>query len=348
MHETSIRVLIADDSGFMQLLLKNILSVDKNIKVIATAENGQQALEQTVTQRPDVVLMDMLMPKYDGLYGVESIMEQCPTPIVILSSVGNSNISPVVAALNLGAFDYLNKPEGNVAKLRTIDSEIIKKVRLAAKADTNKLRVATQEVNHAEHVFSEKRLYDIMVIGSSTGGPNALERIINKFPRNLQIPVVIAQHMPSNFVESFARRLDLLSPYTVRVAKKGMQIEDGKIYIAPGNQNMMVRYNKAIGKVVFDVDKRVYKEYNNPSINGLMMSAAEVYGVRTLGAILTGMGKDGTAGIEAIHARGGYTVAQDRTSSVVFGMPKQAIASGCVKRVVPIDEMGEFLTNCID
>ena len=348
MPKSSIRVLVADDSGFMQLLIKNILSVDKTIEVIATAENGQDALEQTIKHRPDVVLMDMIMPKYDGLYGVELIMEKCPTPIVILSSLGHTNIGPVLSALNLGAFDYLNKPEGNVAKLRTIDAEIIKKVHLAAKADTSKLLLNGIEVNHEDHSFNGHRSFDIMVIGSSTGGPNALERVIKKFPRNLEVPVVIAQHMPANFVESFARRLDLLAPHTVRVARKGMQIEEGKIYIAPGDRNIMLRENRAVGKVVFDEDKTIYKEYNNPSINGLMISAADVYGSRTLCAVLTGMGSDGTAGVQAVHAKGGYAVAQDRETSVVFGMPKQAIASGCVKRVVPIDEMGEFLTNCLD
>ncbi|MEP1780520.1 chemotaxis-specific protein-glutamate methyltransferase CheB [Reichenbachiella sp.] len=342
-----IRVLVADDSGFMQLLIKDILSADKTIKVVATAENGKQALEKTKYYQPDVILMDMLMPKYDGLYGVEMIMQECPAPVVILSTVGNDNIGPILTALNLGAFDYLNKPQGNTAKLRTIDSEIVKKVRQAAKVDVKKLVAGRAEVNHLKHTFTDQRNYDIIVIGSSTGGPNALERIITKFPRNLIVPVIIAQHMPANFVNSFARRLNLLVPHEVLVAEKRMPIEDGKIYIAPGDRNMILRKNKASGKVVVDFVDKVYEEYNNPSINSLMLSVAELYGSQAIAVILTGMGRDGTEGMKAIKAKGGYAVAQDRESSVVFGMPKEAIASGCVDRVVAIDEMGEFIISCL-
>lgn len=347
MTASQIRVLIADDSGFMQLLIKDILSADKSIKVIATAENGKQALEKTKHHQPDVVLMDMLMPKYDGLFGVEMIMQECPAPVVILSTVGNDNIGPILTALNLGAFDYLNKPQGNTAKLRTIDSEIIKKVRQAAKVDVHKLVSGRTETNHKAHTFADQRTYDVVVIGSSTGGPNALEKIVTKFPRNLIVPVIIAQHMPANFVNSFARRLNLLVPQEVHVAEKRMPIEDGKIYIAPGDKNMVVRKNKASGKIVVDFVDKVYEEYNNPSINSLMLSIAEVYGSRAIAAILTGMGRDGTKGLKAIKERGGYAVVQDRETSVVFGMPKEAIASGCVDRVVPIQEMGEFIISCL-
>ncbi len=347
MSTKRIRVLIADDSGFMQLLIKDILSVDKEIEVIATAENGQEALERTQTYKPDVVLMDMLMPKFDGLYGVEMIMEKCPTPIVILSTIGNNNIGPIMTALNLGAFDYLNKPEHNVARLRNIDSEIIKKIKQASRIDINKLTTSRTEVNNTTHTFSEESAYDIIAIGSSTGGPSALEKIITKFPRNLSVPVLIAQHMPANFINSFSRRLNILVSHQVRVAEKGMTIEPGNIYVARGDQNMVVRKNKVNGKIVVDFVKDTFREYNHPSINSMMLSVAQVYGSRSIGAILTGMGKDGTEGIKAIRAAGGYTIAQDKESSVVFGMPKEAIESGSVKRVVPITEMGEFIISCL-
>lgn len=347
MTSLKTRVLIADDSGFMQLLIKDILRADKTIEVIATAENGKEALEKTKDHRPDVVLMDMLMPKYDGLYGVEMIMQECPVPVVILSTVGNNNIGPILSALNMGAFDYLNKPEGSTAKLRRIDSEIIQKVQQAAKVDVSRLNTGRSEINHLKHTFNEQRAYDVVVIGSSTGGPNALEKIITKFPRNLIVPVLIAQHMPANFVASFAKRLNLLVPQEVRVAEKRMPIENGVIYIAPGDSNMIIRKNKASGKVVVDFVDEVFEEYNNPSINSLMLSVAEVYGSKAIGTILTGMGRDGTKGLEAIKAKGGYAIAQNRETSVVYGMPKEAIASGCVDRVVPINEMGEFIISCL-
>ena len=347
MFNKEIRVLIADDSGVMQLLIKSILKADNEIKVVATAYNGKEAYEKTLEQKPDVVLMDILMPDYDGIYGVKRNMEEQPTPIVVLSAIGHQNIGPIVSALNHGAFDYLNKPEGNTTLLRRIDNDIIKKVRHAAQADINRLRLIPTEANHLFHTFTKQIDYDIVVIGASTGGPTALEKVLSKFPKNMPVPVVIAQHMPANFVESFSNRLDQIVTQHVMLAQPGTRIERGKVYLAPGDKNIILRKNRVSKEIVVDQSDKIFKEYNNPSINSLMQSIADIYGERSIGVILTGMGSDGAKGMKSIEAKGGFTVAQDDSSSVVFGMPKEAISIGSVKRIVKIDEMGEFLVSCL-
>ena len=272
-------------------------------------------------------------------------MQECPTPIVILSSLGNSNINPIMECLQLGAFDYLNKPNRNNARLRDIDAAIVNKVKLASAVDLKKLTDAKRSFNLNPHTFAEQLPYDIIAIGSSTGGPSALEQIIGKLPSNLALPVIIVQHMPENFVPSFALRLDALTPLEVRVGARNMVIEPGKIIVAPGDRNMIVK--KQNGTVKVDFTRRSFREYNNPSVTGLMNSVAEVYKGKAIGVILTGMGKDGVEGMQAIKKAGGVTIAQNRETSVVFGMPGEAIARGCIDHVVPIHDMGGFLISCL-
>ena len=342
-----INVLIADDSGFMQLLIKSILMADKQINVVGTAGNGKEAFELTKKKNPDVVLMDLLMPEYDGRYGIRKIMDQHPTPVIILSKVGNTNLDTIMSCLDLGAVDYINKPEGGNTKLRKVDTSLLRMVKNAAAVDCKKLLKSRIESNRQPHTFNGKRVFDIIVIGASTGGPNALERIIKKFPVNLNIPVLIVQHMPVHFIQSLAVRFDKMVDQKVLVAKEGMEIKGGSIYIAPGKKNISLYRDQLTGSIRFTRSRKSYKAYNNPSINSVMEGVAKIYGNRSVGVILTGMGTDGADGLEAIYRAGGYTVAQDKESSVVYGMPKEAANKKVVKRIVPIDEMGEFLISCI-
>jgi two-component system chemotaxis response regulator CheB len=345
--KSGIKVLVADDSVLMRILIKDILEEDPDIKVIAQAKDSKEALDLCRLFKPDVVLMDMNMGEYDGIYGVKKIMENCPTPIIILSAMGNSDMDPILEALSLGAIDYLNKPVSNNVNIREVGEPLILKVKEAAKVRISKLvdpRRGTQ-VNINPHSFSDQLNYDIIVIGSSTGGPSAVEKVITNLPGNLSIPVLIAQHMPSNFVPSFANRLDALTPLNVVMARKDDPVEKGTILIAPGSRNIIVRREN--DKVVIDYTNQRYKDFNFPSVTGLMESVAEVYGNRCIGVILTGMGKDGTEGMKAIHAAGGYTIAQNEESCVVFGMPRAAIAEGCVRQIVPLNEIGGFLVSCL-
>lgn len=341
-----IRILIADDSGFMRLLIRDILVANKNMTVVSTVANGKEAVEKTVELRPDVVLLDMIMPDYDGLYAVREIMKKCPTPIVVLSSIGNSNIEPIMKALELGAFDYLNKPVKGNSQLRTIDAELFQKVKAAANSKVPISRKAIKG-NKNDHVFAKKLLYKVVVIGSSTGGPNALEELLRRLPGNMAVPVIIAQHMPENFIPSFAKRLDKLIPLNVVVGIKGMVLQKGTVIIAPGNKNIVIRRDPVSKKVMIDYTFKKYTEFNNPSVDALMDSVAEVYGKRSIGVILTGMGKDGTVGMMKIKEVGGYTIAQNKESCAVFGMPREAIERNCIDSVVSIKGMGGFITSAL-
>jgi two-component system chemotaxis response regulator CheB len=342
-----IKVLVADDSVLMRILIKDILEEDTGVKVVAQAKDSKEALDLCMLFKPDVVLLDMNMGEYDGIYGVTKIMENCPTPIIILSALGNSNMEPILDALSLGAVDYLNKPISNSVNIREVGEPLILKVKEAAKIQISKAVLPSKimNVNVNPHSFSDQLNYDVIVIGSSTGGPSAVEKVITNLPGNLNIPVLIAQHMPSNFVPSFANRLDSLTPLRVSMARKDDVVEKGNILISPGSRNIIVKREN--NKVVIDYTNQRYKDFNFPSVTGLMESVAEVYGSRCIGVILTGMGKDGTDGMKAINDAGGYTIAQSEESCIVFGMPRSAIAEGCIKQIVPLNEIGGFLVSCL-
>lgn len=342
-----INTLVVDDSSVMRLLIKDILEQDSNIKVIDTATNGKEALDKTRRLNPDIVVMDMVMGHYDGLYGVKQIMSAHPTPILLLSSLGNTDMTPIMEALNAGAFDYINKPANRSTRLRDIGQDIIRKVKQGCRVDITKLK-DTKKVseNTHTHTFSDDMPYDIVVIGASTGGPTAVEKVLSKLPGNMAVPVVVTQHMPSNFVPSFAQRLNKITPLNVVVGTAGMRLQPKTVIIAPGDKNMIIRRDEHNIPVVAFTSKN-YPEYNHPSINAVMESVAEVYGKKSLGVILTGMGRDGAAGLGNIKDAGGFTIAQDEETSVVFGMPKEAIKSGKVDRTVPIQEIGSFIVSCL-
>lgn len=341
-----IRVLLADDSGLMRLLVTDILKSDNDIKVVATASNGKDAFEKTIKHTPDVVVIDINMGEYDGLYGIEKIMEAQPTPIVILSAVGNNDFPVIEKALKLGAVDYINKPAKNNTKIKEVESELIQKIKTAANANI-KAKDVINEVkrNNYSHTFTNLN-YDVVVIGSSTGGPGAIESLIKKLPENMAVPILIAQHMPSNFVPSFASRLNDLSPLDISMARKGDILKPGSILIAPGSRNMIVGRN-ANGEVQIDFISKTFSEFNHPSIDCLMLSVVEIFGNRAIGVILTGMGKDGAMGMKAIKETGGYTIAQNKETCVVFGMPREVINNGDANSIVPISEIGGFIVSCL-
>ncbi len=341
-----IKVVLADDSGFMRLLVSDILKSEKDIEVIATASNGKDATEKTMLLRPDVVVMDMNMGMYDGLYAIENIMKNCPTPIIILSALGNTDFPIIEKGLRLGALDYVNKPAQNNTKVKEVEIELIQKIKAAAGSNIE-ARIAVEEIikNNSTHTFS-KLNYDVVVIGSSTGGPGAVENLLKKLPDNMAVPVLIAQHMPANFVPSFASRLNDLVPLNMSMARRGDVLKPGNILIAPGSRNMIVKRNEA-GEVEIDFISKTFKEFNYPSVDGLMLSVAEVYGNRTIGVILTGMGKDGAQGMKSIKEKGGYTIAQSKETCIVYGMPKEVVDSGNALAVVPINEIGGFIVSCL-
>ena len=261
MSKDKIKVIVADDSGLMRLIISDILNADPKIEVIDTATNGKDATEKTLRLNPDVLVLDMNMGQYDGLYAVENVLKVKKIPILILSAMGNTNLDIIMDALRLGAVDYINKPDKNQTKVREIGADIILKVKSASQSNRNSFNSASKEIklNQNEHTFSSSLNYNAIVIGSSTGGPTAVERIITKLPGNLPIPVVIAQHMPANFVPSFVNRLNTLTPLDVVLAQKGQTLQPRTIYIAPGDQNLIITGSSRYAK--FDYTTKKYKVY---------------------------------------------------------------------------------------
>lgn len=340
-----IKILIADDSMLMRLMIKNILSQDASLEVVGTASDGQEAYQQTLQLRPDVVLMDMTMGDYDGLYAIRQIMAHCPTPILILSAMGNRDMDVILEGMHLGAVDYLNKPAKHQADLHAVEPELLEKIKSVAQARPVHWAQPNAITNTHAHSFFEELNFEIVVIGASTGGPSALEQIVTQLPANLPIPVVLIQHIPQHFVQPFAERLNRLTPMTITVAQQQMPLEKGRIYLVPSEQNTLLRRNE--DQVVFDFTQQKYPSYNFPSVDSVLLSAADVYGKKAIGVVLTGMGRDGALGIKAIREAGGLTIAQNQASCAVYGMPRAAVEEGGAEKVVPLKEIAFFLVNCL-
>jgi two-component system chemotaxis response regulator CheB len=342
MAAVRIRTVLIEDSGFMRILLSDLLRKDETIDVVGTATNGQDGVEKVKALKPDVVITDMVMPQFDGLYVVQQLMKDMPIPIILLSSLDRAD-PKIFDALKEGAFDFIDKPQNKEASHGYFP--LTQMIRDASLADYGKLRQRVKSRNTHVHTFDTRLSYDVIVIGASTGGPSAIEFILNNLPSNLTIPIIVAQHMPNRFIESFATRLASTTPLHVNVLKDGEEIAGNHIYMAPGTAN--VRISLSGSCPVARHVKESYKEFNHPSINCLFESIATVYGNRAIGVVLTGMGKDGATGLKKIKEAGGLTVAQDELSSVVYGMPKVAFECGAARHQLSLKEIPNFIISAL-
>jgi len=338
-----LNILVVDDSAFMRLLITDLLSEDSSFEVSGTAVNGLEAVNQVNKLKPDIVLLDLNMADYDGLFAVREIMQQRPTPILILSSVGNTDLQPVFEALKNGAVDYINKPDRNKSKMRELQTELIQKIKSTSRAKPKKIGSGKSTVKVVSRKRPKNSNYDLVAIGASTGGPTAIERVICSLPSDFDIPIIVCQHMPQVFIPQFVQRLGSLTSLEVVSATKGMNPTPGVVMFCPGHANLILKKEK--GEVVVDFTDDKYKEYNNPSINAMMLSAAKIYGSKMAGVILTGMGKDGVNGMKAINEAGGKTIAQNKESSVIYGMPKAASEAGAIEAILDIKDIGNYLVN---
>lgn len=340
-----IRTLLIDDSAFMRKVIGDIITSDADIDLVGTAADGKEGRDMFLELKPDVVITDMVMPEYDGMYVVRAVMENRPVPVILLSSLEKTS-QRIFDALQGGAFEFIDKPSDlDLASIKNY--RLLDLIKEASKTDVSLLVDRQQtSLNVGSHTFSEQLHYEIIVIGASTGGPGAIEFIINNLPKNLKVPVVIAQHMPARFLETFADRLNDHSELSIRIARKSDVLQGGTIYIAPGEHNIRLERNLD-GLPVIGFTTKKYEEFNYPSVNCLFESVAEVYGNKSIGVILTGMGKDGMNGLKKIFQQGGFTIAQDEESSIVYGMPKAAVDSGAVKQTVPLKEIAGFIISCL-
>ncbi|UII25289.1 chemotaxis-specific protein-glutamate methyltransferase CheB [Fulvivirga maritima] len=338
-----IKALIVEDSGFMRIRISDVLRSAGMVQVVGTAKNGDEGLKAIKLKKPDVVITDMVMPEYDGLYLVKNAMKQSPVPIIVLSSLERKS-TQVFEALALGAFEFLDKPKSE--RGLGFNKPLIDLVKAAVGVDVGTLKKAAPARNDLEHTFNDLLNYEIVAVGASTGGPGAIETFLKGLPANFPVPIVIAQHMPQRFIESFALRLNALTNLNVKVAQVGERLQPNYVYLCSGEFNTEIMTDKASGHILFGKKKRKFKEFNDPSVDCLFLSVAEVYKNKAIAVIMTGMGKDGMEGICKIKEQGGLSIAQNEKSCVVYGMPKAVVDAKAADYVVHIDEIPGFVTSC--
>jgi len=338
------RAVVADDSHFMRSVITDILE-DGGVEVIGQARNGREAVAAVREHRPDVVTMDVEMPEMDGIEAVERIMAEQPTPVVMLSAHTDENADVTFQALDRGAVDFFTKPGGEVSmEMSRLEDQLVEMVRSVAGTSPGEDAPAASDDGAAAGAGGAYVEHPTLVIGSSTGGPKIVERLLSELPVEAGFRVLVVQHMPEGFTDRFAARIDARSDYDVREAADGDRIGAGEVLIAPGGTHMVIsNYHSGRLRVKLTEDQPVNSV--RPAVDMTMGSAAEVIGDPLFGVVLTGMGEDGAAGIKSIKAVGGTTIAQDEETSAVFGMPKRAIETGYVDQVLPIDGMTDGILD---
>ena len=343
--EGDIRVLVVDDSAFARSTIATRLGADPGIEVVGQARDGLEAVEMTKELKPSVVTMDVTMPRMDGLAALERIMLECPTPVVMLSALTGEGTQATIRALELGAIDFFLKP--SVASPAGADEstrELIEKLRVAVKARMPRSgRVAPPGPARGP---AEKRakprsvkLEKVVVIGSSTGGPNALGRLLPSLPGDLPAVVLMVQHMPKGFTRSLANRLNELSQIDVKEAQVGDLVGPGMALLAPGDYHMTIGMDGRI-----DLNQGPAECGVRPSVNATMEAVARVYRAASVGVVLTGMGSDGTRGASLIKKAGGAVIVQDEATCSVYGMPASVVEAGKADRVLPLPKMAAEIT----
>jgi two-component system, chemotaxis family, protein-glutamate methylesterase/glutaminase len=339
-----IRVVVVDDSLVAREMLCQILASDHAIEVVGMARDGMAGVELVSALKPDLVTMDIHMPRMDGLEATERIMAFHPTPILVVSSsVHGEGIGRAFDALSAGALEVVKKPEpADWADLERIGNDIIRKVKLLAKVKviTHVRGRRAQEPRLAPHGAKPAEGYRFVSIGSSTGGPSALSSVLSALPADLSVPVAVVQHIADGFVPGLVSWLDGMCPLNVQVAAEGERPVAGTVYFASTGSNLEIGRD---GQFTFVAPGP--KQLYIPSADNLFASTARVHGANAVGVILTGMGNDGSVGLKAMADAGGMTIAQDEKTSVVYGMPKAAAEAGAVRQMLPIERIGERIAS---
>lgn len=324
----------------MQKILIDLLHSDPQISVIGTARDGEEALSKIATLHPDVVTLDIMMPRMNGLTAVRKIMETNPLPVVMISALVQREAQLTLKALEFGAVDYVPKPSGPISlNMNAVKDELISKVKTAASA---KIRRDKPKTVKTVAPSTAKSTDKVISIAASTGGPAAVTYVLKHIPENTP-PILVVQHMQKGMTKLFAEGLNQECKINVKEAEEGDVIQEGLALIAPGGFHMLVTKN---GKIKLSTSPPV--NYVRPSADVMMKSVAKTYASKTIGVILTGMGTDGAKGIEAIKRKGGVTIAQDKKTCVVFGMPDAAIKTGCVDFVTPLEYIPKEIMNACE
>ncbi|MDR1243489.1 MAG: chemotaxis response regulator protein-glutamate methylesterase [Deltaproteobacteria bacterium] len=369
-----IKVLVVDDSMFMRKSLMIILEKDPGIKIVGSAKDGLEALDLIPKLEPDVVTLDIEMPRMDGLTTLQHIMQDSPRPVLMVSAISKEGAEVTLKAMEYGAMDYLAKPD-SVMSLNSaaVEQELIDKVKAVAKrkgfvarkpmkipfvppkaaAPAPKPSAASYaspapapvraDIKIIPRPTGKSQIRDLIAIGVSTGGPPAVQKILTALPGDLPAPIIIAQHMPASFTRPFAERLDSMCQIRVKEAEDGERVRDGVAYVAPGGRHM--RISIKLANRTLHISDEPKAAFYRPSANELIGSAGEALGRRALGVMLTGMGSDGIEGVKILKANGGKMLAQSEATCVVYGMPKAVIDANLADEILDIDDMAEAIVR---
>lgn len=352
-----IKVIVVDDSALMRKIISDMINSQKDIEVIYTARNGEDLLEKIDKYMPDVITLDVEMPKMDGIATLKELKDKnYNIPVIMLSSISQRGTSLTIECLEKGAFDFIPKPSGAISlDIQKVAEELISKIRIAYNkgnpTDKNLTYKKTEVINidnsskKSETKVSSlngrnKTKINAVVIGASTGGPKALYKVITELPGNLAVPVFVVQHMPVGFTKAFAERLDANSKMRVTEAYDGEIIEKNTVYIAPGGYHMEVGVDK---KIHLNTEPTIWGV--RPAVDKLFNSAVKVYGSHLLSVVLTGMGRDGAQGTAQVKDSGGITISEDKSTCTIYGMPRAAFETGKVDEVLPLHDITDAIVR---
>jgi two-component system chemotaxis response regulator CheB len=343
-------VLVVDDSAFMRKLVTEMVDGSGEFRVVATARNGFEALKKIHALDPDIVTLDIEMPELDGIGALGYIMSETPRPVVMLSGASSgTGIDLTIRALELGAVDFVKKPGGPISlDMIGVRDHLLDALRASREVNLRGVPVLARRNGDrlvARSADGGSWATRAVAIASSTGGPRALAELVPALRADLDAAVLIVQHMPAGFTKSLAERLDLHSPLPVAEAQDGERVVHNRVYVAPGGQHMRVRLQAGVPVVALDSTPPVWGV--RPSADPLFRSVADVFGAASIGVVLTGMGRDGAEGLRAIHEAGGLGVAQDRATSIIYGMPHAALLAGGVDQVLPLQAIAGALTDLL-
>jgi two-component system chemotaxis response regulator CheB len=343
-----LRVVVVDDSAYVRKVIKQMLSRSPFIEVVGAARDGNEALEMVEQLAPDVVTCDLIMPVLDGVGFVREQMSRRPVPIVIVS-IANDGSELALTALDAGAVDFVQKPTALATeKIFEVSDELIEKVKGAASVQMANLQTTMSRKPGASLPASGPRTgrIDIVVLGISTGGPQALKYLIPQLPADFPVPLVMVMHMPVGYTEMYAQRLNEISQLNVSEAREGDIVKPGHVLLAQAGRHLTL-LRRADGAIVTHLDARPFDTAHRPSVDVLFQSAAELFGNRTLGVVMTGMGSDGKQGAAWIKSQGGLVFAEAEESCIVYGMPWSVVDAGLSDKIVPLDRMAQSILEVV-